>query len=94
MEDELDNLKLHQKSLKVAFDRPVWTDDLAAIPGVKQVVQEGRRFRLLVWGDIESVAAELRELGAASVEVVDMNLEAMFVAYLQGYRESGPDSGI
>lgn len=92
VEDELDNLKLHQKSIKVAFDRPVWTDDLENIPGVKQVVQEGRRFRLLVRGDIESVAAELRGMGAASVDIVDMNLEAMFVAYLQGYRENDPDS--
>lgn len=88
IEDELDNLRSHHKSIKVAFERAVWTEDLENIPGVKQVIQEGRRFRLLVRGDIESVAAELREMGAATVEIVDMNLEAMFVAYLQGYREN------
>lgn len=92
IEEELDNLRLHQKSIKVAFERPVWTDDLENIPGVKQVIQEGRRFRLLVRGDIESVAAELRSMGAASLEIVDMNLEAMFVAYLQGFRESDRDN--
>ncbi len=87
VEDELDNLRLHQKSILVAFDRPIWTDDLDNIPGVKRVVQEGRRYRLLVRGDIGSVEAELKGMGAASIEIVDMNLEAMFVAYLQGYRE-------
>lgn len=87
VEDELDNLKLHQKTVKVAFEQPVWTHDLESIPGVKQVIQEGRRFRLLVRGDAEQVASELRKMGATSVKIVDMNLEAMFVAYLQGYRE-------
>jgi hypothetical protein len=57
------------------------------------LIQEGRRFRLLVRGDCESVAAELRQMGAVSVEIVDMNLEALFVAYLQGYREGGPAVG-
>ncbi len=87
IEDDLDNLKLHQKSVKVAFDQPVWTHDLENIAGVKRVMQEGRRFRLMVRGNAEEVAAELRQMGARSIEIVDMNLEAMFIAYLQGYRE-------
>lgn len=87
VEDELDNLKLQQKTIKVAFEQPVWTHEMETIPGVKQVIQEGRRFRLIVRGDAEQVAAELEKMGASSVKIVDMNLEAMFVAYLQGYRE-------
>jgi ABC-2 type transport system ATP-binding protein len=86
VEDELDNLRLHQKSIKVSFDQPVWAYELENIPGVKQVMQEGRRFRLLVRGEVELVAAELRKLGASHLQIVDMNLEAMFVAYLQGYK--------
>ena len=91
VEDELDNLKLHEKAVKVAFDRPVWVHDLENIPGVRHVMQEGRRFRLLVRGDADMVANELEKLGARAVEQVEMNLEMLFIAYLQGYRESsGP----
>jgi ABC-2 type transport system ATP-binding protein len=86
VEDELDNLRLHQKSIKVSFDQPVWAYELETILGVKQVMQEGRRFRLMVRGEVEMVAAELRKLGASHIQIVDMNLEAMFVAYLQGYK--------
>lgn len=87
VEDELDNLKQQQKAIKVAFDRPVWVHDLEIIPGVKRVMQEGRRFRLLISGRAEDVAAELRLLGARTVDIVDMNLEAIFVAYLQDKAE-------
>ncbi|HEX2911406.1 MAG TPA: ABC transporter ATP-binding protein [Chloroflexia bacterium] len=87
IEDNLDDLKAREKAVKVGFDQPVWVHDLENIPGVRQVLQEGRRFRLLVRGNAEDVAAELRGYGARSVEVVDMNLEAIFIAYLQGYRE-------
>ncbi|MEI6046744.1 MAG: ABC transporter ATP-binding protein [Chloroflexota bacterium] len=83
VEDDLDSLKSREKAVKTAFDRPVWTHDLEAIPGVRRVLQEGRRFRLLVRGEAEQVVAELHNLGASSVEIVDMNLEAIFVAYLQ-----------
>lgn len=87
IEDELDNIKSREKALKVSFDRPVWTHDLENIAGVRKVLQEGRRFRLLISGDAEQVAEQVRGLGARSVEVVDMNLEAIFIAYLQGQTE-------
>jgi ABC-2 type transport system ATP-binding protein len=88
VEDELDNLKMQQKSIKVAFERPVWVHDLEIIPGVKKVMQEGRRFRLFVHGNPEAVAAELRLLGAHTLEILDMNLESLFLAYLQGHQEN------
>ena len=88
VEDELDNLKLREKAVKVAFDRPVWVHDLENIPGVRHVMQEGRRFRLLVRGNADEVVTELESLGARAVETVDLNLEALFMAYLQGYREN------
>ena len=81
--DQLDNLKLREKSLKVGFDRPIESQELMNIPGVWQVLQDGRRYRLMVRGDVEQVAARVQELGARSVEVVDMNLESIFVAHLQ-----------
>jgi ABC-2 type transport system ATP-binding protein len=87
VEDELDNIKLREKALKVSFDQPIWTCSLENIPGVWRVLQEGRRFRLLVNGDAEAVASEVRSMGARSVEIVDMNLEAIFIAYLQAYQE-------
>ena len=87
VEDDLDELKAREKAVKVAFDYPVWLHDLQVIPGVRRVMQEGRRFRLLVRGDAEQVIAELRLMGARSVELVDMNLESIFVAYLQSYPE-------
>lgn len=90
VEDELDNLKMRQKAVKVGFDQPVWTHDLENIPGVKRVIQEGRRFRLLVQGDADDVMAELQAMHARSVEVVDMNLEAIFIAYLQDDLAIGP----
>ncbi len=88
VEDELDSLKSHEKAVKVAFDQPIWTKDLELIPGVRKVMQEGRRFRLLVRGDAEQVAAELRTLGARTVEIVDMNLEAIFISRLQNQLEA------
>ncbi len=88
IEDDLDELKTREKAVKVAFDNPVWTHDLEVIPGVRKVIQEGRRFRLLVRGDAEEVAAELRLMQARTVEIVDMNLEAIFIAYLQNNRDA------
>jgi ABC-2 type transport system ATP-binding protein len=87
IEDELDSIKLREKALKVSFDQPIWTYSLENIQGVWRVLQEGRRFRLLVNGDAEAVASEVRNMGARSVEIVDMNLEAIFIAYLQAYQD-------
>ena len=83
IEEELDILKMYQKAIKASFDRPIWTHDLEGISGVRQVIQEGRRFRLLVRGNVEQVAAAVTALGARHVEVVDMNLEGIFVSYVR-----------
>ncbi len=83
LEAELDKLKLTETAVKAAFTSALDVERLRTIPGVWKVVQEGRRYRLLVRGDAELVAAELNALGAQSIEAVSMNLESFFLAHLQ-----------
>jgi ABC-2 type transport system ATP-binding protein len=83
LEDELDSLKAREKSVKVGFDSPVSFEQLNTLPYVRKVLQEGRRYRLLISGNAEEVAHRLREMGARTVDIVDMNLETIFISYLR-----------
>jgi ABC-2 type transport system ATP-binding protein len=86
LEDDLDELKAREKSVKVGFDNPISieeTEKLSKLPYVRKVLQEGRRYRLLVSGNAEEVVHSLRQMGARTVDIVDMNLETIFISYLR-----------
>lgn len=87
--DELDNLKQSQKVLKLVYAQPPTVEEiktLQSIPGVTRIDQEGRSVRLMIKGDPETISRNIqydstRDL--RSVDIVDLNLEDIFLEYMK-----------
>jgi ABC-2 type transport system ATP-binding protein len=84
---ELDTLKQTHKLVRVTYaELPPESelDALRALPGVVNVEQEGRSVRLRVRGDADALATSVQERPYAlrDVEVVNLNLEHIALAYL------------
>ncbi|MDO8672283.1 MAG: ABC transporter ATP-binding protein, partial [Dehalococcoidia bacterium] len=82
--DEIDRLKQTEKLVKVIFDNEVAVNDLLKIPGVVQAREEGKAFRLSVRGDLEGVLAVVRRYPVKTLEVIDLNLEDIFMERVKG----------
>ena len=77
---DLDDLKQHQKVLKLTYDNAPGFTDLTALSGVTRLEQEGRTLRLSVRGDVQRVIQAVRAgNGLRDLEVIDQNLEDLFL---------------
>jgi len=89
--DELDHLKQSRSVVKLTYvDLPKASDIevLRRLPEVMSLAQEGRSVRLVTRGDVESLTQALRAHPYAlrEVEVVDLNLEDLFLEYMKESR--------
>ncbi len=85
---ELDQLKSSQKVLKLIYaEAPpsAELDALHALPGVVRVDQEGRSVRITVHGDVNTLSniVQARPYALRDVEIVDLNLEDIFLEYMK-----------
>lgn len=76
----MDDIKLNEKKVRVAFqlDPP---DYVFRLPGVAGVERDGRRCVFRVTDHLEDVMAELAKIPHFALEVVDLNLEDVFIDY-------------
>jgi ABC-2 type transport system ATP-binding protein len=86
--DELDNLKQTQRVLKLTYaDSPPESElaALRALPGVARLEQEGRGVRLVVRGDVDALVGQVRTrpYPLRDLEVVNLNLEDLFLEYMK-----------
>ncbi|MEO7001649.1 MAG: ABC transporter ATP-binding protein [Ktedonobacterales bacterium] len=87
--DELDHLKQTQKTLKLTYANLPPAAEVQALrdlPGVMSVAQEGRSVRLLTHGDVEALSQTIqaRPYALRGVEIVDLDLEDLFLEYMKG----------
>jgi ABC-2 type transport system ATP-binding protein len=66
---------------KVVLEFTGSVPDIAAFPGLVNQRQFGGKLELVIVDYHDDQAAQLASLGAASIEVVEMNLEDAFIAY-------------
>ncbi len=86
--DELDHLKQTQKVLKLTYTElppPAELEALRSLPGIANLAQEGRSVRLLAHGDVQALTQTIqaRPYALRDVEVVDLNLEDLFLTYMK-----------
>ena len=86
--DELDNLKQTQKVLKLTYAElppPAELQALRSHPSVVRLEQEGRTVRMVLRGDPDSLAQAARDRGQElrDVDVVRMNLEDIYLSYME-----------
>lgn len=86
MSRPIDEIKLNEKKVKIAFqvDPP---EHLFTLPGVVGVERQGRRCVFHVSDRLEEVVAELRKVPHFAVEIVDLNLEDVFMEYALNERK-------
>ena len=85
---ELDQLKSSQKVLKLIYaEAPpaAEVDALRVLPGVVRADQEGRSVRITVHGDVNTLSqmVQARPFALRDVEIVDLNLEDIFIEYMK-----------
>lgn len=86
--DELDHLKQTQKVVKLTYAELPPTSEVTALrglPGVMSLEQEGRSVRLLTHGDVEALSQTIqaRPHALRDVDIVDLNLEDLFLTYMK-----------
>lgn len=78
----VDEVKEREKRVRVAGD--VAPDVLAALPGVRKISRERGLTLLHVTGDLKSFASALKATqGVTSFEILDQNLEEIFLSYVE-----------
>lgn len=89
MSRPMDEIKLNEKKIKVAFqvDPP---EHLFTLPGVARVDRQRRRCVFHVIDRLDEVVTELSKIPHFALEVVDLNLEDVFMEYtLNDHGRSG-----
>ncbi len=86
--DDLDHLKQTQRVLKLTYAEPpppAEIDALCTLPGVARVEQEGRGVRLIARGDLDALMQMVRARPylVRNVDVVNLNLEDLFLEYMK-----------
>jgi ABC-2 type transport system ATP-binding protein len=89
LNDELDHLREQQKMLRLTYVEPPPADELTALramPGVRQLEQEGRVIRLRIDGDAQTLAQRIqaRPYELRDQEVVPVRLDELLLEYIRG----------
>ncbi len=82
---ELDEIKEKRKKIVVTFeeDETNKVRDLEKLEGVLNVRKSGHGFVLSVYGDVDKITGDLKKMKAHSVEILDMNLNDIFMEMLE-----------
>ncbi|MDI6689104.1 MAG: DUF4162 domain-containing protein [Actinomycetota bacterium] len=80
----MEELKLKEKRVRVVFQKEIEPTELNAIPAVTKVEREERGYLLTVDGDVNLVLAELQKQPLFALEVIDLNLEDIFMEEVKG----------
>jgi len=76
----MDDLKTQEKRIRVAFQSEPGPD-LFSVPGIVGVEKEGRRYVVTVSDNIDGVLQALSGVPHFALEIVDLDLEEIFLRY-------------
>lgn len=81
----LEEMKEQEKRLRAVFPGPI-PADLGRWPGVRRVIQEGNGYLISVAANPQEMAARLAAAGGTGITILDMNLEEIFLDYIEAER--------
>ena len=87
---ELDEIKEKRKKIVVTFkenEREVAVEELENLNGILKVKRSGHGFVLDIYGNIDEILSHLENMKTKSVEVLDMNLNDIFMDLVEGDEE-------
>ncbi len=82
-ECSLDELKTQEKEIRVVFQKEP-PSDFFDLPGIKEVKQEGKAFRVLVSSNLEEIWQTCASFPHYTLEMIGSNLEDIFLRYMEG----------
>lgn len=79
----LDNIKHNIKKIQVAFDMPVYEEDLN-FPGIFNISQVGRVFTIVIEDNEDEFKKFIQKFNPLFVEEIDLSLEEVFINRIEG----------
>lgn len=80
----LDELKEKRKKIIVVFEDDIDKSTLSEIKGVRDISESGHGYVLDVFGDVKEITDVLKKMNASSIDVIDMNLNDIFLNIVKG----------
>ncbi|MGG7213309.1 ABC transporter ATP-binding protein [Clostridium nigeriense] len=81
--NSLDNIKRNIKKIQVAFDMPVYEEDLT-FPGIFSISQVGRVFTIVIEDNDDEFKNFIKRFNPLFVEEIDLSLEEVFINRIEG----------
>lgn len=81
--NSLDNIKRNIKKIQVAFDMPVYEEDLT-FPGIFNISQVGRVFTIVIEDNDDEFKNFIKGFNPLFVEEIDLSLEEVFINRIEG----------
>lgn len=82
-ESSLENMRKTIKKIQVAFDMPIYEEDLKEIDGVFRLSKVGRVFTIITDDYSEKFITEINKFQPLFIEEIDLNLEDIFIYRLE-----------
>ena len=79
----LDNIKRNIKKIQVAFDMPVYEEDLN-FPGIFNISQVGRVFTIVIEDNEDEFKEFVQQFKPLFLEEIDLSLEEVFINRIEG----------
>ena len=81
--NSLENIKRNIRKIQVAFDMPVYDEDLI-IDGIFSISQVGRVFTIITESYDDALKEKLNKFNPLFIEEIDLSLEEIFIHRLEG----------
>lgn len=79
----LDNIKKNIKKIQIAFDMPVYEEDLY-FPGIFNISQVGRVFTIVIEDNETKFIDYVKKFNPLFIEEIDLSLEEVFINKIEG----------
>lgn len=79
----LDNIKKNIKKIQIAFDMPVYEEDLY-FPGIFNISQVGRIFTIVIEDNEDKFIDYVKKFSPLFIEEIDLSLEEVFINRIEG----------
>ena len=79
----LDNIKKNIKKIQIAFDMPVYEEDLY-FPGIFNISQVGRVFTIVIEDNEDKFIEYVNKFNPLFIEEIDLSLEEVFINKIEG----------
>ncbi|MDV4150000.1 ABC transporter ATP-binding protein [Clostridium sp. AL.422] len=81
--NSLDNIKRNIKKIQIAFDMPIYEEDLN-FPGIFNISQVGRVFTIVIEDNENDFIEFVQKFNPLFVEEIDLSLEEVFINRIEG----------